>query len=190
MAIPEEILSEFNIPSPNSQPDGDGEPVDLGDITDGGIDARLESLWGDKSQQQQPAQQTPAQQQTAPKTADGSQPAQGQQPAANAVIDPVKQFEDASSKAFFTDSGDVDSQKINDYYLTNGKSFMKYATPDTSAPVVSAPAAPEKVDPVKEYNEKVSWVAEKRQSQRKQRRCSRKLRKHGTIVSRRQSIAT
>jgi len=182
--ITEDIATAFGVDNMGSaagdavaqpgQPGASVEPsLDLLDTSDESMDARIARLeaWGKEqtgtqqgSDQQKPnaaSQQAAAQQATADagKSAAGGAP--GQQQATQPAPDPVKAFDEASQKAFLSDSGELDTAKINDFYLTNGKSILKYAV-NAPAPVGSAPDFTDKVatiDPEKEYSEKVADVA-------------------------------
>ncbi len=164
-------MREFNVPiqnTPANTPDSSGPAGQGGGIVD--INERVQQVFGDaapapspqpspqaQSQPAAPPQNPPAPQQ--PPKPGQQPPAPSPQPSPQAEIDPVKVFAEASPKAFFTQTGDLDSAKINDFFLTNGKSFMKFA--DAPPVETSAPATPtDRPDPLKEYNEKLSWMAE------------------------------
>lgn len=165
-----DLMQEFNIVSPMSNDINNAASGEVnfpgGGITD--INSRIEQVFGNAQPAQgtQPAENAQPQQVSNPQTI--PQPAQqpGQQPALSVQpkpveTDPVKLFAEASPKAFFTSTGDLDTAKINDYFLTNGKSFMKIAESspiDFPAPVMSTIES--KVDPQKEYNDKLSYMAE------------------------------
>lgn len=167
MAIPESIMQEFGIPEPGSvavkqdTPDNAAPALDLSDTSDESLEARIQRLTAmDDDKGAQPnAQPAPAsnaaQQPPNPAAAPGQQPA--------AATDPAKAFAEASGKAFFSDTGELNTQKINDFYLTNGKSFLKYAEQSAAVATEAQPPLQDKaaaIDPEKEYTTKVAWVAE------------------------------
>jgi hypothetical protein len=85
---------------------------------------------------------------------DATKPAQGQQ----AETDPAKIFQEASSRVFFTDKGDLDSAKVNDFFFSNGKSLLNFG-PVTPLDIVEEQPK-EKVNPEAEYHKKLSAFSE------------------------------
>ena len=160
--IPEDLMSDFGLPTPGQKTDTE-ETFRPGDISQGGLDNRLEQLakfnaqpqsTQPGAQQQQPAQQS--QQAGAPvANAQQTQPQQQQAP-----VDPVKAFEDGAKKAFFAENGEPDAQKITDYFLTNGRSFLKLSGAQQPQQTEAVAPEPAKVDPKAEYTEKATWVAD------------------------------
>lgn len=162
-----QLMNEMGIRSPTesaAQATDTGAGQSGNGITD--INQMVMQVFGDAKPDQsaQPAAQAdpskadPSQQQQPP--APGQQPpAQSAQPAAKVETDPAKVFAESSPKAFFTPTGELDSAKINDYYLTNGKSFMKFA--DTGTQEAEPTKSPtETTDPMKEYNDQLNYMAE------------------------------
>ena len=160
------LMQEFGIQQNTTAP---AESVGINHPSGGIVDlnSRVEQVFGtaDPTPSAQPngqqppnpanPQNPPAPQQTPPQ---GQQPPASAQPPAPAT-DPGKAFAEGSPKAFFTQTGDLDSAKINDFFLTNGKSFMKLAeTSPIDTPKQTAPV--ERADPLKEYNEKLAYMAE------------------------------
>lgn len=162
----QDIYSDFGIPDPaqaQAQAPVNNQPAPVSDSsnqamnTDQSIENRVDELFGQTSQksaQPQDAAQTAQPQQT---VQPGTQPAQSTQP--KQEIDPVKLFAEASPKAFFSESGELDSAKLNDYYLTNSKSFMKFVT-DKPITEIAVEKPVEKPDPNKEYAAKVAEITD------------------------------
>jgi hypothetical protein len=152
----EQILSDFNIPVPG---DSGKENVAVMDntvprgVNDSALEQRVNSVLdgnanSNKQQGQPVAPQAPAQQQT-------QQQSQQQQPTSNQQQQPVdfaKQFAEGSQKAFFDDSGELNSQKVQDFFLSKGKSILKFEAPVTSA---EAPKHDTVLDPEQEYRDNV-----------------------------------
>jgi hypothetical protein len=155
----QEIMTEFGIPDPSnfqSEAEKSGNPAPAAETPeniDTSMESRLDELFGPKGTQ--PAPVAPVE--PAVKPAEQPKPDTSVKPVA-AEVDPAKLFAEASPKAFFSESGDLNTAKINDYYLTNGKSFMKYVE---NAPVVEpVQAEAAKPDPEKEYREEISAVTD------------------------------
>jgi len=162
--IPEDLMSDFGLPTP-----GQGQTTEdsfrPGDISQGGLDNRLEQLakfnaqpqsTQPGTQQQQPAQQP---QQAGAPVANAQQPQPQQQ---QAPVDPVKAFEDGAKKAFFAENGEPDAQKINDYFLTNGRSFLKLSGAQQPQQTEAVAPEPAKVDPDAVYMTAVRWAVDNR----------------------------
>ena len=155
----QEILNEFGLPDPsNFQSEAEkggttAPPAEAPENIDTSMESRLDDLFG--PQGTQPAPVAPVD--PAAKPSEKPNPDTSAKPV-TAEVDPSKLFAEASPKAFFSESGDLNTAKINDYYLTNGKSFMKYVenapAPEAVAPVDTKP------DPEKEYREKVAQVTD------------------------------
>jgi len=165
--IPENIMEEYGIPefgaTQETAPSNDKPLSDFYNSSDEALENRVNSVFGAPQQVQsnQPDPNT-----TSPNPAQPAiTPDKSNQPPAGSV-DPVKLFAENSPKAFFNAEGGLDGAKINDYYLTNGKSFMKYVdNPAFSNPNVAKPTATvEAPDPVKEYNEKLDYFNRNYQS--------------------------
>ena len=162
--IPEDLMSDFGLPTPGQKTDTE-DSFRPGDISQGGLDNRLEQLakfnaqpqsTQPGAQQQQPAQQS--QQAGAPvANAQQTQPQQQQAP-----VDPVKAFEDGAKKAFFAENGEPDAQKISDYFLTNGRSFLKLSGAQQPQQTEAVAPEPAKVDPDAVYMTAVRWAVDNR----------------------------
>jgi hypothetical protein len=124
---------------------------------------RVNDIWSSpdpaKSNQSQP-EQGQAQNQPQATAAQSGQPAtdqKGNQPQ-RTETDPSKIFAEASPKIFFSDSGDLDSAKVNDYFFNNGKSLLNFAP---STPLDVPPEIPkETVNPETEYHSSLSALSE------------------------------
>jgi hypothetical protein len=164
--IPNDIKEEYGIPEVGATQDAPATEKPLSDFynsSDEALDNRVNSVFG--AAQPQPSNQ-PKPEETAPNpTQTATAPDPSNQPKSENV-DPVKLFAENSPKAFFNAEGGLDDGKIKDYFLTNGKSFMKYVdNPAFTNPNVAKPTAiVEKPDPVKEYNEKLDYFTKNYQT--------------------------
>jgi hypothetical protein len=150
----EQILSDFNIPVPG---DNGKENVAVVDNTvprganDSALEQRVDNVIGsgansNKQPQQPVAPQAPAQQQT--QQAQQPQPTSNQQPQ---PVDFARQFAEGSQKAFFDDSGELNTQKVQDFFLSKGKSILKFEAPA----VAESPKQDTVLDPEQEYRDNV-----------------------------------
>jgi hypothetical protein len=160
----ESILNQFGIPVPGNESVPSGTPANKSEVTPGpsntdSVDSRLNELFGQAQDiQPKPSEVKPVEANEKP--VEIVTPPPSTQPV-SVVTDPTKVFADGSPKAFFTKTGDLDSVKINDYFLTNGKSFMKYAVPTDEQPAAVPVKSEEKPDPIQEYRAKVDELIDK-----------------------------
>lgn len=176
-------LESLGIPNPDTfgQSSGDDQTTQdsINNSTDPqsiSVESRLDSIFGNREQTSNQQSQQPEnknqgdatqQKQTQPQqTTAGQQQAQTQQPTTSNQ-QPAGQtqpqqltpelFADASKKTFIGDDGQLNTQKVNDYFLTGKNSLL--SQPIVSETVTEAPKSEvTEVDPVQDYQKAVSEI--------------------------------
>ena len=149
MPIPEEMLDEYGIPNIEL---GDNEELDgVGNSQDVNVDSLYDSVFNDDESHEG---ENVSQEEN--KTGDEEKGNEDEQ-ADKTNHTPNGDFHELSSKALFTEEGEINSEKVSDFFLNDSKSFLSFK----AEPEIVPPAKEFKqVDHVAQYKEKIDSIVD------------------------------